>query len=217
MTFDVGSTDLCTTGTLWTKFLWGNYDGYDYLFKVYSKNGVVDQEWTHCSGFGQFFFGEDTYRAQSFKPSTNTISKIALFLGKMGQPADLTVTIMDSLNGSELASVRVPSSQIQNEAWNEIDFGNLSVVKDQTYYIVCRTMTTGPWDKLAWFYGYNDSGQTPYQRGEPWESYYSGSYYIICQTQSGDISNCYLWEPQDENNPYQKGACFTTTNSGTPL
>lgn len=215
ITFHLDNASVYENGPLWTKFLWGNYEGYDHLFITYDENETIDQQWTHCSGFLQILNGEDTYRAQSFKPASNILSKISLYIGKYGEPGELIVTIMDSLYGKELGKVSIPPDQIPTgQGWIDIHFNNIPVVQNELYYIVCRTLTTKKWDTYAWGYGYNDSGQVPYTRGEPWESYYSGTYYLVCTTQSGDTSNCYFWDIQGENNTYDKGASIVTTDAG---
>ncbi|MCX6667949.1 MAG: hypothetical protein NTV74_06935, partial [Euryarchaeota archaeon] len=53
--FDVKNTEVYKNNTIWTKYLWGNFPNYDFLFQTYAQNGSVDQQWTHCSGFGVWY------------------------------------------------------------------------------------------------------------------------------------------------------------------
>lgn len=98
----------------------------------------------------------------------------------------------------------------------DIDFSDINVTSDKTYYIVCRTLQASydSEDFYYWPFGYSDSGQIPYERGEPWESFYSGSYYIVCKTLGGDSNNFYDWAVASKNNSYQKGACCISNDSG---
>lgn len=217
--FDFDDIKVYPGGSMWGR----DYDGigvadnsYDFLFKTIDGQGEIDQQWKRCSGFGEILFSDDIYYAQSFSPTTSKISKLVLALGRRGNPSDLIVSVMRSLDGEELTKVSIPSEDVPYEGWIEIDCDDITVIPGQTYYIVCRT-TAGDGDTnyYAWWFGYNDDGQQEeYTRGERWTSYDSGKYYIVCETTGGNSENCYAWAVESHDNSYNKGACYKSENSG---
>lgn len=218
--FDFDDLKVYQNGAIWVK----KYDGIgvaddssDFLFQTINGQGQIDQEWTHCSGLGEIIFSDDVYYAQSFKPSSSKISKIALALGRKGNPPNLIVSIMRTLDGEELTKISIPSEDVPVEGWLEIDCEDINVNIGQTYYIVCRT-TGGDivnYNFYSWWFGFNDNGQYPaYERGERWVSYESGRYYIVCKTIGGDSNNCYAWGVESHENSYYNGACYESKNNG---
>lgn len=81
--------------------------------------------------------------AQSFKPTLNMLTRVELMIGKGSSTTtyDLTVGIRDDLNGSDITSVSLPASDIDdNISWVEFDFPNIIVTPNSTYYIVSSTV-----------------------------------------------------------------------------
>jgi len=216
--FDFDDIKVYNHGGLWAEKFGGigGTDVEDFLFQTFDNQENVDQEWTHCSGFGDPFFSDDISFAQSFKPSKSKISKIALGMGRWGNPPDLIVSIKDDLDGKELMKVSVPSEDVPQEGWLEIDCDDFFVNIGKTYYIVCRT-TGGDnrYNHYTWWFGFNDDGQTPYTRGGQWVSLDSCRYYIVCKTSGGDSNNCYAWAVESHEDSYQKGACYKSENGGS--
>ena len=218
--FDFDDIKVYKNGAMWEK----EYDGIgvaddslDFLFKTFDTRGQVDQEWTHCSGFGETIFSDDICYAQSFKPSTSKISKIGLALGRWGNPPNLIVSIVRLLDGEELTKISIPSEDVPEEGWLEVDCDDVNVNVGQTYYIVCRTNggDDNSNNKYAWWFGFNDNNQHPsYTRGERWSSFESGRYYVVCKTSGGNSNNCYAWSVQSHDNTYYNGACYESQNNG---
>jgi len=213
ISFNIDDLKVYKNGALWTKMLWGNSDRYDYCFQTFNENGV-DQEWTN-PGFGTILFHEDIYLAQSFKPSSNKLTKISILTSFTGNPSDLIISILDELDGKELSKNIISADKIPARGgWLEIDIDDINVVIGKKYYIVCREMYTTSNGYYSWFFSYNDNGQNPYSQGEPWESFYGGKYYIVCHTIGGDKNNCYSWQVESNYNPYHKGDCYLSNDSG---
>lgn len=81
--------------------------------------------------------------AQSFTPTKNLLTKIELMVGRNSTTTyDITVAIRDDLNGSDLSSKSLPSSEIivENFSWAEFDIPDLMVTPGDTYYIVVSTV-----------------------------------------------------------------------------
>lgn len=76
--------------------------------------------------------------------------------------------IKDSLTGQSITSSSVSASEIPtaNPDWVEFDFIDITLIIDQTYYIICKTTSGDPSNSYNWFEGAN----TPYERGT---KYYS--------------------------------------------
>jgi hypothetical protein len=77
----------------------------------------------------------------------------------------ITVSIRDSLNGSDLTSTSVDAIIINNEPWwIEFDFENTFTTPGKTYYIVVRGPELEEGNGVYW--GYNK--YNPYENGEAW-------------------------------------------------
>ena len=135
---------------------------------------IIDQQQDQA-GY-QYQIYNNRWLAQSFKPSYDRLSKVDLLLGKSGvPPSDITVSILSSLTGSELASVTLPSGSITASAdWVEFDFLDITVIPDNTYYIVLHTNGGSISNCYLWSYGFN----TPYPDGIFHFSLNSGSYWF---------------------------------------
>jgi hypothetical protein len=102
---------------------------------------------------------------------------------KIGSPpGDITVSIRNSLSGSDLTTLNILSTGISGADWVEFDIPDISVVPGDTYYIVTRTSSGDIGNSYAWAYGI----ATPYTDGNKWYSMNSGmswtplSYYDFC-------------------------------------
>ncbi len=126
--------------------------------------------------------------AQTFKPSMTNLVKIELAIGS-GEYTDspLIVSIRESLSGSDLVSVSVPSNQIS--IWppiifNEIDIPDISVIPDHTYYIVVECKGQGAYT-FSDNYLYNNN----YVRGSEWGYWdHGGGNYYWREYEDGDFA-----------------------------
>jgi hypothetical protein len=111
--------------------------------------------------------------AQSFTPTANTLTKIELLIYKKGNPTqDLTVSIRNSLTGTDLTTKSLTPSQIPTtQTWIEFDFTDITVTPGNTYYILTSTAAPSISDNYVWRFGYN----TPYTNGMLHFSSNSGS------------------------------------------
>jgi len=124
------------------------------------------------------------WNAQSFKPSLSTLTKVQLYVDKVGSPpSNLIISIRSSLTGTDLTNISKSPSQIPStKSWVEFDFSDISVTPNSTYYIVLRTSGGSLYNAYEWGFGY----YTPYTRGSFWRSTNSGSswseytYYDFC-------------------------------------
>ena len=131
----------------------------------------LDQEQTTYSGV--CFGVEDPCQlAQSFKPTVNTLTRIYLFgCRNETPPNNLIVSIRSVLDGPDLVSVIVDNSDIDlfYPDWFEVDFPNISVIPESTYFIVWTT-TSGDIGKpfFWWCYGTVNPSDELYTRGCQW-------------------------------------------------
>jgi hypothetical protein len=122
-------------------------------------------------GYKQYVCGAwNTYVAQSFKPTLSVLSKVELGLFKFeGASGNVTVTIREKLQGTDLTMASVPADDIPvgSEAdWIEFDFEDIDVTPEKKYYIVF-TLNNGerPEKVVLWVHTY----WNPYWRGRPWQ------------------------------------------------
>lgn len=124
----------------------------------------LDQYQHGCNGVS---YAENTLyvKAQSFKPSLSTCTKVVLRILKNSTPdGNVIVSIRKILNGSDLTSVTVDMSLIP-ERWSyyEFDFPDISVIPEETYYIVFISEFNN-WAGVGWCHDIF----TSYDRGKAW-------------------------------------------------
>lgn len=129
---------------------------------------TIDQEQTICGGtyWATAYPGK---LVQSFKPSLNTLTKINLYGFKNATPPNnISISIRDSLDGEDLTSVVVLSSQLKTliPDWFTADFPDIPVIPETTYYIIWEP-TEGDENEpyFWWCYFKANPGEDPYERG----------------------------------------------------
>ena len=131
-------------------------------------NDQIDQQQpTHNRN--TFLIGE-AFRAQSFVPTKNELTRVELFIYKEGtMNADFVVSIRDNLHGSDLTTVSKQANQIpsniQSQDWIEFNFNKIQITPGNTYYIVCTTQGGNLDNCYVLGYAEND----PYPLGDAWE------------------------------------------------
>ena len=133
-----------------------------------------------------FLVNDTRWCAQSFTPSIGSLKKIEL--GAMAWQPDRTITISirESLDGPDLASVeRTLSGESYETTWTGFDLPDIDVTPSETYYIVYGSDMPG--SGTGWAVG----GDDPYP---------DGAFYT-----SGDGGQ--TWEQRDD---YNADACFVT-------
>lgn len=142
-------------------------------------NDIIDQQQTEHCGHGIAIYNE-TWYAQSYKPSLGILTRIQLFLFREGNPSDsieITVSIKESLYRRDLASDSVNGSQIsQQGGWVEFDFFYIGISPGNTYYIICMTNGGSANDHFSWYFDINN----PYGGGDAQYSEDHGhSWYLL--------------------------------------
>ena len=128
----------------------------------------LDQKQTNQDGAG-FYIVPSQWLAQGFKPTMEKLTAVQLYIFKHDNPPagiEITVSIRDSLNGSDLTITSENADQIEDYKWVTFDFPDITVIPENKYYIVCRSDGGAAPDNYCWLYG-NDN---PYDRGDVWVS-----------------------------------------------
>lgn len=131
---------------------------------------IVDQSQTLGSGSSRMVI-ETRQCAQSFKPTVTPLVKVDIKCFKIDVSDPLVISIRDDLNGEDLTYVSISSGNVGSypPSWVEIDFPDIEVVPEQTYYIVAHCegeyihMNGYFWTKVK---GSNDK----YERGHMFHS-----------------------------------------------
>jgi hypothetical protein len=142
-------------------------------------NDELDQSQTECYlGFplGWGYYGYDSGPcAQSFTPQKNIMTRVFLYVGKVGSPDIFHFAIREELDGVDLVTVSKDQSQFpywNNPQWIEFNFDDIPVIAGEKYYMICSTQPKTNTFYEVWF-GIND----PYPYGTafakidggPWE------------------------------------------------
>ena len=130
--------------------------------------GDLDQKQTNQEGQGLIILPTQ-WLAQGFKPSVEKLAAVQLYIFKHDNPPagiEIIVSIRDSINGSDLVLTSVSADQVEDYKWVTFNFPEITVIPEETYYIVCRSDGGSGTDVYCWFYGSNN----PYDRGDAWVS-----------------------------------------------
>jgi hypothetical protein len=149
----------------------------------------VDQKNTQNSGFGITLHPPETH-AQSFTPTKNKLTAVSLYLFKgvtPPEPVHITVSIRDQLDGLNLATHTINTSEVtitKSGGWILFDFGDLTIIPQSTYYLLCSADAGSPSNAYCWLFANNDTyprGEAWFQDNEtsPWVHWPSGSMYPV--------------------------------------
>ena len=161
----------------------------------------VDQEQTSNCGSGMQI-RPPLWHAQSFKPTKEKLIGVELQIFKYGNPPagiEITVSIRENINGSDLTEKTVDADQITGSGiWVLFDFPDITVTPENTYYIVCRATGGDATNAYCWLFDLNNS----YDRGEAWIS------------DDDDATWTTLWEWWNYNPDWpEPDFCFKTYHS----
>ena len=99
----------------------------------------------------------------------DTLTRVEILCWREDSPISLTISIRDSLNGSDIASATVYSSKIPTHAtWINFDTPNISVQPYKKYYMIYQLHGGDINNAIYWGIGQND----PYKNGKLW--HYNG-------------------------------------------
>jgi hypothetical protein len=130
--------------------------------------GGLDQQQTNQEGQGMLILPSQ-WLAQGFKPSVEKLAAVQLYIFKHDNPPagiEIIVSIRDSLDGNDLVLTSVSADQVEDYKWVTFNFPEITVIPEETYYIVCRSDGGSGNDVYCWFIG----GNNPYDRGDAWTS-----------------------------------------------
>jgi hypothetical protein len=157
---------------------------------------VIDQQQTSSCGNGCPFFS-NIWLAQGFTPSLESLTRIELYLFKIGNPGNtIILSIRDSLTGTDLTSVSIDGSTIPEYGiWKDFDFSDISVVPGTMYYAVCRTSAGSVIDYYCCLFDINN----PYADGNVWGSLNSGTTWSLIEYPGyPDPDGCFITYGLDE-------------------
>jgi hypothetical protein len=149
----------------------------------------VDQENTLNSGLGITLHPPEKH-AQSFTPTKDKLTAVSLYLFQGVTPPDpvrITVSIRDTLTGSDLVTTTLNTSEVaitKSGQWVLFDFEDISINPENTYYIVCSVDAGSPSHAYCWLFANNDiypRGKAWFQASEndSWTTWPSGSMYPV--------------------------------------
>ena len=152
----------------------------------------LDQQQTYCSGATELGYsdGYNFALAQSFTPQKTILTRIFLYISRVGQPYPFELAIRKELNEENLTTVSINYNYIpiDDEEWVEFNFNDISVVPGETYFMIMSTQS-----KFMTIYGVGLGNNNPYPNGTFW---------------IGD------W--QDWNDDVNFDCCFKTYGYGKP-
>ena len=107
--------------------------------------------------------------AQSFQPKYSNLARIELKLFRLGKiQTDFILKLRKNLDGEDLLSISLPYIKIptNNLKWILFEFDDITVIPDETYYIICTT--TGGNNVADYYVVGGCKNQDLYPRGELW-------------------------------------------------
>jgi hypothetical protein len=151
-----------------------------------------DQKQTENEGFG-FQIWPPHMVAQEFKPSKDKLTAVAIEMFKYNNPpadAEITVSIREELNGTDLTSNTRDASEITKFKWYLFDFEDIDVTPEKTYYIVCHGGAGDVNNAYAWLFGENNK----YDRGVAWASEDNGETWFDLELYGGlyQVDFCFI-------------------------
>ena len=139
---------------------------------------VVDQLQTSSAGLGCPFFGY-LWLAQGFQPGLESLTRLEVYLFKVGTlTSPITISIRDSLTGSDLTSATVDGSLVSTSSkWIMFDVSDISLIPGNQYYLVIRTSG----GSIITYYCAIFDTDNPYNGGEAWGSINYGSTWALIE------------------------------------
>ncbi len=129
----------------------------------------ADQKQTEHDGYGFRIRSPFYICAQEFKPTKDKLTAVALQMFKFNDPPaglEITVSIRETLNGTDLTSKSINADKIKLLKWYLFDFEDISVTPETSYYIICSGGGGDINNAYAWLFGINNT----YERGIAYSS-----------------------------------------------
>lgn len=178
----------------------------DNIVNIVSKNTNVfddppsawlkgsDQKQTEDDNYGCIIISPEIY-AQEFKPTKDNLTAVALQMFKYANPPaglEITVSIRDKLNGSDLTSKTKDADIITEKGgWYMFDFEDITVIPDNSYYIICSGGGGNETNAYCWLFAEDNK----YDRGVAWYSNDSGETWSDLEDPGGgwnEIDFCFI-------------------------
>jgi len=115
----------------------GHYQ--DVISSASERGEILDQNQDILYPSEGFIIESDQTLAQSFKPSMTPLIKVDLVIARFSTTTmPLIVSIREDLEGNNLTSITIPAEEIPSwpVSWYSIDFPDIPVIPEKTYYIV---------------------------------------------------------------------------------
>jgi hypothetical protein len=152
-----------------------NWDEFVISYLGFPNEPGIDQKQTEHSS--SMIVCKNFLWAQSFIPSRNKLACVRLILERHGSiSTDITVSIRNSKDGSDLTSGSIPYTKISKNFadWIEFDFEDIEVNPGETYYILCST-SSGDNSKNYYSWGCNNNADS-YPKGDVWIQWQNGNW-----------------------------------------
>jgi len=152
-----------------------------------------------------YSLSDNCWLAQSFKPMVHTFTTMELLISRDSFTSNpLKISIRNDVIGDDIISItkqpdEFPVVTFPFENWTEINFSDIHVIPEKTYYIVCTTYESSTSAYNWWGAGYN-----PYENGSAYTSNDYGAHWIVSPT----IDYCfktYGYANQPPNQPTIEG------------
>jgi hypothetical protein len=139
---------------------------------------VVDQQQTSSAGLGCPFFSY-LWLAQGFTPRLDSLTRLEVYLFKVGTlTSPITISIRDSLTGSDLTSATVDGSLVYTYSeWIMFDVSDIALIPGNQYYLVIRTSG----GSMVTYYCAIFDTENPYNGGEAWGSINYGATWALIE------------------------------------
>jgi len=174
--------DAYPNGQFWATFPsnpeWQTATYRDFCFKTYgfidpSENGIDQSQTVFTSNMRVY---DSFITAQSFKPNYDQLARVKLYLRKIGNPIDITVSIRERLDSDDVTSITISSDEFSDEfEIYEFDIPDIDVIPDYQYFIVISAENGDLDNYFELAIGHN----TPYDKGDLWEYGKYDTWYIF--------------------------------------
>jgi hypothetical protein len=147
------------------------------------------------AGYALFY---NSWLAQSFTPSVEILTRIELAITRDSLTSyPLKISIRDDLYGDDIVCVTKQADEFPiwppgETEWTEIDFPDIFVVPEKTYYIICITNQS-----LTDCYNWWGDGYSDYERGSAYYSSDFGAFWV----NSINIDYCFITYGLSDNPP----------------
>lgn len=119
---------------------------------AFVQQGLDDLDQSQTYQNDKYYLSRWFAYGQSFKPDTQMLTKIELYLRHSGSSNNIILVVRDDLYGSDITSAIVDADDIaiNQWLWVEFDVENCVITPGQTYYILVTHISGGDLDVVSW-------------------------------------------------------------------